>query len=139
MATIIPNAAEQLWLKHVLNHTAPQNQVLKLFTNDITPDENTTASSFTEASGGGYANKPLTGTSWSFATNASNEAEATYTAQTFTFTGALTGSATIYGWYLVEATSGLLLACERIGSSITPVNNGDNLVVNPLLQLFSEN
>lgn len=139
MAIIIPNAAEQLWLKHVLNQTAPEDQTLKLFTNNVTPDDTFTESSFTEASGGGYANKPLVGTSWSIATNANDEAEATYVAQTYTFTGALTGGATIYGWYLTETTSGLLLACERNASSITPVNNGDNIIINPRLQLFSEN
>jgi len=139
MAVIIPNAPEILWLKHVLNHTAPEDQVLKLFVNNVTPDENSTATTFTEATGGGYAAKALTGTSWSFATNASKEAEGTYAAQVWTFTGALTGGATIYGWYLVQATSGLLLACERKSSSFTPADNGDNFTVNPTLQLFSEN
>jgi len=138
MAVIVPNASEQLWLKSVLNHTAAEDQVLKLFVNNIGPDQNSTASSFTEASGGGYANKTLVGTSWTIVTNTSNEGEATFAAQVFTFTGALDGAATIFGWYLIQQTSGLLLAAENISGTLTPANNGDAITINPKLQLFSE-
>ncbi len=139
MATIIPNASEQLWIKLVLNHTAAEDQVLRLFVNDVPPDQNSVASTFTEASGGGYASKTLVGTSWTIVNNASDEAEATFAVQVFTFTGPLTGNATIFGWYLIQQTSGLLLAVERRASSFTPVLNGDSVTMTPRLQLFSEN
>ncbi len=139
MAVIIPNASEQLWLKLVLNHTPGEDQVLRLFVNNVTPDQNSIASTFTEASGGGYASKTLVGTSWTIVNNANDEGEATFTVQVFTFTGPLTGTATIFGWYLVQQTSGLLLAVERIASSFTPSTNGDSVTMTPRLQLFSEN
>lgn len=139
MAIIIPNAAEILWLKAVINHTAPQNLVLKLFTNNYTPVAGSTEADFTEASGGGYASKSLTGSSWTVTTNGSGEAEATYASQTFTFTGALSGSATVYGWFLVQTSSGSLMAAERFSSTYTPAVANDAIAFVPTLQLFSEN
>ncbi len=139
MAIVVPNASEILWLNHVLNKTAPEDQVLKLYTNIITIDEFTTASSFTEATGGGYSNKPITGTSWAVTKNANDEGEGTFVAQVFTFTGALTGNPSIRGYFVVETTSGLLLWAETRPDTFTPVNNGDALTVNLRIQLFSEN
>lgn len=137
MAGIVPDASELTMLQHVLNYAAPQNQVLRLFTNNVTPDQSYTAASFTEASGGGYAAKSITGTSWVISTDGSNKGSAAYAAQTWTFTGALSGSAVIYGWYLVEVTSGLLLACERITNSFQPGTNGDQLIITPTIKLYS--
>lgn len=139
MAIIVPDAAEILMLKAILNHTAPQDQTLKLFSNNYTPISTTVVGDFTEVTGGGYAAKTLTGTSWTVATNASNEAEATYAAQTFTFTGAIGGSGIVYGYYVIQTTSGLLLWAERFASSFTPTTNGDSFTFTPRIQAFSEN
>lgn len=139
MAIVVPNASEQLALKNILNYTSPQDQLLKLFCSNTTPSGSTVAGDFTEATGGGYSSKSLTGTSWTITTNASNEAEATYAAQTFTFTGALTTNTTIYGYYVVQASSGLLMWAERFASTFTPAVNGDALTFTPKYQAFSEN
>ena len=64
MAGLVPDTGETLALKNFLNHTAPQDQVLKLFVNNGTPAEGDTAASYTEMSTQGYASKALTGTSW---------------------------------------------------------------------------
>lgn len=139
MAIIVPDTAEIVLIKAALNHTAAEDQTLKLFVNNITPDGDTVVGDFTEATGGGYAAKSLTGTSWTVTTNASDEGEATYAAQTFTFTGALTTNTTIYGYYVVQASSGALLWCERFASTFTPAVNGDALTFTPKFQAFSEN
>ena len=139
MAIIVPNAAEQLALKNIINYSSPQDLKLKLYTNNYTPIATSTESDFTEASGGGYAAVTLTGTSWSISTNGSGQAEATYAQQTFTFTGALSGSATIYGWFLVQSSSGLLIAAEKVTNSFTPASNGDIFYITPRLQLQSIN
>ena len=139
MAIIVPEASAELAVKNILNHTSPQNQTLKLFCNNITPDGDEVAGDFTEATGGGYASKSLTGSSWTVTTNGSGEAEATYAAQTFTFTGALTTNTTVYGYYVVQASSGLLMWCERFASSFTPAVNGDAITFTPKYQAFSEN
>lgn len=139
MALIVPDAAELICLKNILNHTAPQDFYLKLFSNNLTPTSATVVGDITETTGGGYAHKSLTGTSWTVGTNASNEAEATYAAQTFTFTGTVGGTGIVYGYYYVQQSSGLLIAIERFASAFTPTNSGDAVTFTPTLQLFSEN
>lgn len=139
MALIVPDAAEIIFLKAVLNHTAPQDQTLKLFVNDVTPDGDSVVGTFTEASGGGYAAKSLTGTSWTVTTNVSDQAEAAYAAQTFTFTGPLTTNTTIYGYYVIQASSGLLLWAQRFANSFVPAENGDAFTFTPKIVGYSAN
>ncbi len=64
MALVFPNIGEERILKHALNHTAPENLVLRLYTNNVTPGETDTASTYTEASGSGYSAITLTGGSY---------------------------------------------------------------------------
>ena len=130
---VVPNAAEQLQLKNILNHTSPQNQVLKLFCNNFTPGASDTESSFTEAAGGGYASKSLTGSSWTIATDGSGNASGSYAIQTWTFTGALTTNTTIYGYYVVQSSSGLLLWCQLAPAAVTPTTNGDTFSITPIV------
>lgn len=174
MAMVIPNVGELRSLANMVNKTAPENWVLKLFTSNTTPAETDTAATYTEASGNGYAAKTLTGASWtevatkSFNVNTSGTAvvrqsgdnfsgliagapivingvsyiiqsvtdndnlvlTATagtqtgvagstpsfvhYAEQTFTFTGAL---GNVYGFFLVDATAGILRGAERLASA----------------------
>lgn len=174
MPIVISNAGELRSLANIVNKTAPENFVLKLFTSNTTPAETDTAASYTEAAGNGYAAKTLTGASWTeVATKASTVntsgtavtrtagdsftgliagapitinsvaytiqsvtdgdnlvltstagtqtgvAAATpsfvhYPEQTFTFTGAL---GNVYGYFLVDATAGILRGAERLPSA----------------------
>ena len=139
MAIIVPNGAEQTALKMIINYASPENLVLKLYTNNYTPIATSTESDFTVASGGGYSSVTLTGASWTVSTNGSGQAEAVYAQQTFTFTGALSGSATIYGWVLVQSSSGYLIAAEKSANTFTPASNGDTWYITPRLQLQSIN
>lgn len=113
------------------NETWPaggKNLTLKLFTNNIVPAKTDVAATYTEASGGGYAAKTLTKGSWTV--NDGPPANVTYAAQTFTFTGALDGGATIYGYYVVDA-DGVFQWSELLSNPETPAASGDNVVVNP--------
>lgn len=140
MSIIVADAAEIDMLEYIVGKTTTvRDVVLKLFTNNITPGSSDTEASFTEAAGGGYAAKTLTGASWSISTNGSGQAEATYAQQTWTFTGALSGGATIYGYYAVKATDGTLLWAQRADAPFTPANNGDTYKVTPKFQLASIN
>ncbi len=123
-------------LKTYFNNTRPvggNDLTLKLFTNDITPADTDTAATYTEASGGGYAAKTLTNGSWTI-TVANDPSDAVYAEQVWTFTGPLTGSATIYGYFVVDA-DGTLIYAERLGQSFTPSQNGDQLKITPKFQL----
>ena len=128
MALVVPNSAEDMALKAWLNHTAQgENQLLRLYVNDITPSETDSTATFTAAAGGGYADIALTGSSWVVSGGAS------YAQQTFTFTGALTGNAIIYGYLVIRATTLDIMWAERAAASFQPAVNGDNVKITPAI------
>lgn len=123
-------------LKIIFNNTRASggnNLTLKLFVNNITPADTDTASTYTVAVGGGYADKTLNMGSWTI-TVGNDPSDAVYAEQTWTFTGALTTNTTIYGYYVVDA-DGVLQWAEKLASAFTPANNGDQLKVTPKFQM----
>jgi hypothetical protein len=122
-------------LKAFVGHTAQTEDCdLRLFTAvGITPADTDTAATYTgdEAAGGGYAEKAIAAASWTVSAN-----PITYAAQTWTFTGALTGSATIYGYFMTRSTTGDLMWAEKFASTFQPLANGDNYTIN--LQLGAD-
>lgn len=132
MTIVVPNEGEVNALEAFLTD---ENQTLRLFANNITPAETDTTGTYTEAAGGGYAAKTLTGTlsgsTWTVTAGAPSSGA--YPEQTWTFTGALTTNPTVYGYYLEGATSGDLLWAERAASSFTPANNGDTIDLTPTI------
>lgn len=137
MSIVLSDAGAIQILTKYFKNIAPtngNNYTLKLFTNNnITPVDSDTASTYTEADGGGYAAKTLTAASFTISTSA-GIAQAAYAQQTFTFTGALTANATIYGYYVVD-DDGALIYAEKASSSFTPTNNGDQYLITPVFQL----
>jgi hypothetical protein len=131
MTVFVPQDGEELALRNFLNQTAPQNQTLRLFATNVTPAETDVAGTYTEAAGGGYAAIGLTGANWTFGTT--SPTVATYNAQqTFTFTGPLTTNPTVYGYYLTQTTSGILMWVET-ETPFTPANNGDEWRITPAI------
>ena len=131
MTLLVPNVGEARMLKAVVNHTVPQDLVLKLFTNNVTPGETDTAGTYTEASGNGYAAITLTGSSWTITEGAPSDAS--YAQQTFTFTGNL---GNVYGYFIVQASSGILLWAEKFSDGpYNIVNNGDQIKITPKITL----
>lgn len=110
-----------------------KNLTLKLNTNNYVPLDTSVAGDFTEAAGGGYAAVTLTNGSWVI-TVGNDPSDAVYAQQTWTFTGALTGTATIYGYFVVDA-DGVFVFAEKFDYSMTPAKNGDQLKVTPKCQL----
>lgn len=113
MGLLAPDVGEAQLLKVALGKATPENQTLKLFTNDKTPAEGDVAGDYTEASGNGYSAKTLTGTSWTVATS-EGVTTGEYAEQEFTFSGAL---GDVYGYFVVGATSGILLWAERFAGA----------------------
>lgn len=128
MALLVPNTGEVMALSYLVNKSTPENLVYRLFATNITPAETDTTATYTEASGGGYSAITLTGSSWTV--TAGNPSTAAYAQQTYTFTGALTTNATIYGYYVTRATTGDLVLAETF-TSFTPANSGDNIKLTP--------
>lgn len=128
MTILVPNTGEVIALSLLVNKTSPENLVYRLFATNVTPAETDVAGSYTEAAGGGYAAITMTGASWTVTGGAPSTAA--YAQQTYTFTGALTTNATVYGYYVTQATSGTLVLAETF-TSFTPATNGDNIKLTP--------
>lgn len=127
MALVIPNNGEGIALKALVNNTAPQDLVLRLFTNNITPAETDTAVTYTEAAGGGYAAKSLGGAGWTITEGAPSNAA--FAQQSFNFTGVV---GNVYGYYYTQVTSGVLVAAERFTDGPYNIqNNGDVIRITP--------
>ena len=129
MAINVPDVGENLALEMLVNKTAPQNLVLKLYTSNTTPSDTDTAATYAaEAAFTGYGAITLTGASWGAASGGS----IANTLQTFTCSGA--GSENIYGYFVVQATSGVLLYSERgTGVPFTITTIGDNVQITPTI------
>jgi hypothetical protein len=127
MALVFPDVGENIVLEALVNKTAPQNLVLRLYTSDTTPGESDTAGTYTEATGNGYSAITLTGASWGAASGGS----IAYAQQTFTFSGAL---GNVYGYYMTQASSGTLVYAERFTDGpYNIVNNGDQIKITPTI------
>lgn len=139
MALVLPDAGEAKMLKVALGVDAQEDLLLKLFTNNVTPAEADTAVTYTELTAGaapGYAAKTLTKTSWVVTAGAgvttAGAAKADYAQQTFTLTG---GPATVYGYFVVGATSGILYWAESFGSAFNIPAGGGTINVTPRFEL----
>jgi hypothetical protein len=129
MAILVPNTGEVIALSYLVNKVAtPEDLKYCLFATNITPAETDTAGTYTLATGGGYADKTMTGASWTVTGGAPSIA--TYAAQTWTFTGPLTTNPTIYGYTVKRVTTGDLVLAETF-TSFTPTASGDNIILTP--------
>ena len=135
MSLVLPDQGEAIAVKALVNHTAPQNLSLRLYKNDKTPADGDTEANYTVADFAGYASVTLTGGSWVVVEGAPTEA--TYAQQTFTRSS--TGAAqTIYGYYLVQVTSGKLVWVERFASAVVITNAGETIKVTPRITAKDE-
>ena len=134
MTLVVPNQGEVIALKALLNHTAPQNLDLRLYTSNTTPSETDTEVTYTEAVGHGYAAIQLTAADWVVTEGDPSVAE--YPDQTFTFTGALGG---VYGYYITQRISGKLVWAERFSNGPYSIaNNGDTVKITPAITLSTK-
>jgi len=134
MTILVPSAAEKTALEFMLGAVTPGNQTLKLYVNNYTLADATTEADLTEMSTHGYAAKTLTKTSWAVgAGSAGNPATGTYAQQTWTFTAA--AAVTVYGYYVIDSTSGKLVWAEAFTSAKVIQNNGDQIIITPTITL----
>lgn len=130
---VVPNQGETIALEALVGKTAGQNLILKLFKNDVTPGQSTTEAGLTEADFTGYSAITLTAANWT-ATPA-DPSHIDYAQQTFTSTAGSQNQA-VYGYYLVQVTSGKLVWAERFSDGpYTIVNSGDNIKITPVITL----
>lgn len=129
MPLLVPIVGENVILENIVNKTAPQNPVLRLFQNNITPADTDTAGTYTESTFPGYAAITLTGASWNSAASGS----IAYSAQqTITCSGS--ASQSVYGYYITQVTSGILMWAERDASAPFAIaNSGDAVKITPTI------
>lgn len=121
MALVIPNEGEVHCLDSWLETTTPEAQDLRLYVNDITPGETDTVATYTEASGGGYAEKALVRATWN-AASAGAPSSKGYPEQTWSFSGS---PGLVYGYYVVAVTLEDLMWAENVFASGQAFGNGD--------------
>lgn len=131
MALVVVNNGESVALSYLVGKTTTvRDLIYRLFATNVTPAETDTAASYTEAAGGGYASKTLTGASWTVTPGAPTSAS--YAQQTWTFTGPLTTNPTVYGYYATRVTDADLILAEAF-TSFTPAANGDQILLTPAI------
>jgi hypothetical protein len=131
MTLVLPNQGEQLALEALVGKTAGQNLKLCLFQNNYTPIEASVEGSFTVATFTGYADQTLTASSWTVTPG--DPSSCAYPQCTFTSTAG-SQNQSIYGYYLLQVTSGKLVWAERFTDGpYTIVNNGDAIKVTPVI------
>jgi hypothetical protein len=132
MALLFPNTGEVIALEALVNKTAPQNLVLRLYKSNTTPGETDTAGTYTEADFTGYNAANLLGAGWGSATGGAPSSIA-YAQQTFT-SSAGSQNQNVYGYYLTQVSSGTLVYAERFSDGPYNIaNNGDNIKVTPTI------
>jgi hypothetical protein len=115
MSLVVPDTIEV----EVLTTLLTPALTLRLYSNNATPDHSSSAATFTEVSGGGYANKPLTFANWGIV--AGDPSIATYNAnQIYTFTGPTDAPGSIYGYYVTRNSDGHLMWAERFPVANVP-------------------
>jgi hypothetical protein len=126
-ALLVPNQAEDLGLQFFLNKTASQDLRLKLFTNNQTPGEAHTEADYTEMGAvQSYAYINLVAATWTITPGAPSSGA--YPQQTWTFTAG--GPTNVYGYFVIQQTSGKLMWAERFsGAPFVVQNNGDQIQV----------
>lgn len=138
MALLTPNAGELELLDKMLKDalTTDENYLLKLYTNNVTPDDNSVTASFSQATFTNYAGRTLTRTGWNSAATIGGKAETSYGTGPESWTCGATGQ-TVYGYYVEAVTSGITLWAERFSTSRV-LANGDVLNITPKFTLEKE-
>jgi hypothetical protein len=142
MAGRIVNQGELIALRCLANAKAPENLVLRLFTNDV--DDGLSAAQkealdegdFTEATFTGYSSVEIEGdaggVSNEWTPTGGDPSSVTTTERSFA-SSADQSAETVYGWYLTTATSGELVAYGYLSSPVTVQNDGDSIGVTPTI------
>lgn len=130
MTILVPSASEKLLADFMLGVAVPGNQQMKLFINNVVPDDNTVNATLTEMSTLGYVAKTLTKTAWTNTAGAVGfPATGVYAAQTWTFTAGT--AVTVYGYWVIDVTTGLMLWVESFASPKIVQNTGDQIIITP--------
>ena len=133
MALLMPGDGEVKSLGMMVNKTAPEDLKICLYTNNKTPAQADVVGDYTEMGVvQDYANKTLTGASWTVTKSDPSYAE--YAQQTWTFTAG--GPTSVYGYFLKLGATGTLMWAELFTDGPYVVQNaGDQIKVTPKITM----
>jgi len=128
---IITSVAKTLALSYLVSkETTVRTLTLRLFSNNATVSDTTSAADLTEVtSGNGYSAIALTGSSWTANATGTN---LSYPSQTWTFTGP---KGNIYGYYVTNSAGTVLWAEVFPSGPYNVQNNGDLITVDITLTM----
>ena len=127
MTLVLVNGGEVIVVNATTTKTVGENLVLGMFKNNYSLLESTVTADLTAADFTGYSAETLTAASWT--TTAGAPTNTTYPEVTFTSTAG-SQSQPIYGYYLTQVTSGLLVWAETFTDGpYTITNNGDTIKI----------
>lgn len=128
MAGGVPDEGEEDMLDVLFATTL----VLRLFKNNISPNNASVLADFTEANFTGYAAITLTGGSWT--TTAGAPSVAAYAQQTFS-SSAAQAAQSVYGYYITRTATSRVWAYERFSTTQTIQGATDTISVTPRIKL----
>jgi hypothetical protein len=132
-ALVVPDVGEVELLDKMLKDalSVDESMTLQLYS-AVSPaiSENSVAGDFTACTFTGYVTKTITRASWAGAATAGGVTSTTSTQLSWS----PTSPQTVLGYWLVGATSAVLLWAEAFGSSRS-VQNGDTLQLTPRMEL----
>lgn len=138
MALLTPSLGELQLLDKMLKDalSTDENYILKLYTNNITPQDNDQAGSYTEATFTNYLARTLTRVLWNASVQVSSKAETSYGPGPESWTCGATGQ-TVFGYYVTGSGSSVVLWAERFSTSRV-LADGDVLNITPKFTLNKE-
>lgn len=128
MTLILVNGGEEIVLNYLTNKDAPEDLVVGLFKNNVTPTDTTVIGDLTDADFSGYAEVTPGAGAWTVTPG--DPTVAVCSEQDFTSDADQTLQ-TIYGYFIKRATSGELVWAERLPSPQDIQNNGDRVSITP--------
>lgn len=137
MALVVPSSGENALLGWALTDATTEDFTLKLYQNDYIPISTSVVGDFTEADFTSYAEKTLARSGWASIEQDANEKAAAQYDSVQSWTCGASGN-TVYGYFVVGASSGTLLWCERFAEPQV-MTNTVVLSLLPKFTLASEN
>lgn len=133
---VLPKEGLGVLCGRLLNPAAadPVPWLLLLFSNDVTPDEDTVYADLIESTAAGYSRVTIGPEDWTAPVIVGLDAVSTFGTDPIQWdiTG---GPWNVYGWAIVTATSPVILMVERKGSPLVGIMGPNPLLLLPRFQL----
>lgn len=134
MALLITELGQQRCLAAIVNKSPAEDMVLRLFVNDKQPGAGDVATDYSEADFAGYAQLILSGARWRILSG--DRVAAIFPEQIFVNATRRELAQEVFGYYVTQTKSGILMWAERFSDGPYAVGNeGDQIRVTPRLEI----